>query len=151
MAKCNGAPIFNIMISVKSFTIFESYYVFQIFRQGTGWVTKVWNLKSNFKSSKSKKDVLYIMSWKIIEEENQKLKTEIEISLNENWREKSKIKNQNWHFKSPKHKKDIVPPWMIIEEKNPAKFWGFFWRNSRKSKICRWKSFPGFLPKVSQQ
>ena len=92
MAKCNGAPIFNIMISVKSFTIFESYYVFQIFRQGTGWVTKVWNLKSNFNISKSKKDVLYIMPWKIIEEENQKLKTEIEISLNENWREKSKIK-----------------------------------------------------------
>ena len=44
-----------------------------------------------------------ILLWMIIEEENEKWKNE--ISLNENYRGKLKVKYQNWLLKRPKHKK----------------------------------------------
>ena len=85
-------PEFNERLSREKIRVFSSRIAFfRIYdisvlkiRQGTGWLTKVKNLTSNFKRSKSKKDIMYvILPWMVIEEENRKSKTEIEISMNE--------------------------------------------------------------------
>ena len=49
-----------------------------------------------------------ILPWMVSEEENQKSKTKIEISMNEYWRGNFKIKNLNSRFKS---KKDQYTTW----------------------------------------
>ena len=56
----------------------------------------------------------------IIEGENQKSKTEMEISQNEYWR--SNLKNQISTAKVHSVKRVIILPWMIIQEENIEDF-----------------------------